>query len=48
VAGKNLNIEWGGLPYRDREVMKPWKGEVLKGWKAQKSLEQGIKEFIEA
>ena len=28
-----LNIVWGGRPYRNREVMKPYKGNVLEGWK---------------
>ena len=28
-----LNIEWGALPYRRREVMVPYKGNVLPGWK---------------
>lgn len=46
VSGRKLNIEWGGLPYRNREVMIPWKGEILRGWKARKSLETGIMEFI--
>lgn len=46
ATGKHLNIEWGGLPYRRREVMKPWRGEVLKGWYPLKSLEEGIKEFV--
>ena len=28
-----LNIVWGGRPYRAREVMKPYKGNILEGWK---------------
>lgn len=28
----HLNIEWGARPYRVREVMKPYKGNVLLGW----------------
>lgn len=28
--GVKLNIEWGGRPYRHREVMKPYKGNSLK------------------
>ena len=28
----HLNIEWGARPYRIREVMKPYKGNVLPGW----------------
>lgn len=32
-VGKTLAIEWGGRPYREREVMEPWnKGEILPGW----------------
>ena len=27
-----LNINWGGRPYRDREVMNPYVGNVLEGW----------------
>lgn len=30
-----LNIEWGALPYREREVMNPYVGNVLPGWKPQ-------------
>lgn len=28
-----LNINWGGRPYRQREVMIPYVGNVLEGWK---------------
>ena len=45
VSGCALKIEWGGLPYRKREVMKPWKGTILKGWSAKVSLEEGIMLF---
>lgn len=46
VSGRELKIEWGGLPYRKREVMKPWKGRVLCGWSAKVPLEEGIKSFL--
>jgi len=46
VSGKKLNIEWGGLPYRNREVMVPWKGPRLIGWEAKKTLEEGLKEYL--
>lgn len=32
----HLNIEWGALPYRVREVMVPYKGNVLPDWKPKK------------
>lgn len=28
-----LNIVWGGRSYRKREVMRPYKGNILEGWK---------------
>ncbi len=46
VSGRIINIEWGGRPYRDREVMEPWKGEPVPGWKAKVSVEKGILLFL--
>lgn len=46
VSGRKLNIEWGGRPYRDREVMVPWKGTPVPGWKAEISVETGILLFL--
>ena len=46
VSGRNLNIDWGGRPYRDREVMVPWKGRPLPGWKAEVCVEKGIRLFL--
>lgn len=46
VSGRKLKIEWGGLPYRKREVMIPWKGEVVPGWKALVNVENGIMKFL--
>lgn len=31
-----LNINWGGRPYRQREVMKPYIGNTPEGWKPEK------------
>ena len=46
VSGRKLNIEWGGRPYRDREVMIPWKGPILPGWEPKFDLELGIQLFL--
>lgn len=32
----HLNIEWGARPYRPREVMTPYKGNLLPAWQPQK------------
>lgn len=43
-AGVTLNIEWGGRPYRAREVMQPWsRGVTLPGWSPRISLPEGIR-----
>ena len=47
VSGKKLNIEWGGRPYREREIMVPWTSyKTLPGWKPKINLEEGIKRFL--
>lgn len=33
-----LNINWGGREYRQREVMKPYIGNILEGWNPKKSF----------
>jgi nucleoside-diphosphate-sugar epimerase len=47
LLGKTLNIEWGGLPYREREVMNPWNtGKILPGWVPKTNLEKGINQML--
>ncbi len=44
TTNKHLNICWGVLPYREREVMVPWTlGKIVPGWKPNTSIEDGIK-----
>ncbi len=43
VAGRTLPIDWGARPYRDREVMLPWSGPALPGWRPQITLEDGLR-----
>lgn len=43
VTGYAVNINWGGLPYRPREVMSPWTDFVtVPGWKQHVVLTDGI------
>lgn len=47
ISGKDLKIQWGGRPYRAREVMETWKDyRPLPGWEPRVSLESGIREFL--
>jgi nucleoside-diphosphate-sugar epimerase len=37
--GRSLNIEWGGKPYRDREILHPFTGgALLPGWKPEQNF----------
>lgn len=43
VLGKQLPIEWGHKPYRNREVMVPWDSyDSLPGWNPNITLDKGI------
>jgi nucleoside-diphosphate-sugar epimerase len=46
VSGREVAIQWGGRPYRPREVMKPWLGPRLPTWAPQISLEDGIRNIL--
>lgn len=47
LLGQELPIQWGGRPYRNREVMKPWDaGTLLNGWSPRISLEDGLRQLI--
>lgn len=43
VLGMPVPVEWGGRPYRPREIMRPWNGEPPPGWYAEVSLDAGLR-----
>lgn len=47
VTGHTLNIDWGALNYRNREIMEPaGRVEPLPGWKQKVFFEEGIKKLM--
>lgn len=47
VTGRDLNINWGGRPYREREVMLPLENcKLVPKWKQKYTLEEAIKKTI--
>ncbi|MES2164780.1 MAG: NAD(P)-dependent oxidoreductase [Pseudomonadota bacterium] len=49
VSGKPLAIDWGGRPYREREVMVPWRTyQALPGWQPKTDLATGLALFHNA
>lgn len=44
LTAHSIDVEWGALPYREREMMVPWAGgSELPGWSPLVDLEQGIR-----
>jgi nucleoside-diphosphate-sugar epimerase len=49
ISGHAIDAAWGALPYRQREVLEPWRlGKPVPGWMPEVSLESGLREVIEA
>lgn len=48
VLGRTLPIVWGARPYRRREVMIPWRGTVLPGWRPRVNLAEGLQRLVHA
>jgi nucleoside-diphosphate-sugar epimerase len=49
VAGRPLEVEFGGRPYRAREVMRPWEpGAALPGWAPRVGLREGLAGYLAA
>lgn len=47
VSQKELNIEWGALAYREREIMSPWcGGKWIPGWEPKTEITDGIKRIL--
>ena len=48
VAGRRPGVQWGGRPYREREVMKPRRFRRLPGWAPSLPLEEGLRLVLES
>jgi hypothetical protein len=46
VTGRPIEVVWGGRPYRDREVMVPWTGPRLPGWRPRIALADGLRTLV--
>jgi nucleoside-diphosphate-sugar epimerase len=46
VTGRRIDVVWGGRPYRDREVMVPWSGDSLPGWRPAIPLAEGLRSLV--
>lgn len=47
VTKKSLPIVWGGRPYRNKEIMKPWnKDSLVPGWKPKTTIKKALKKML--
>lgn len=47
VSGKALNVTFGARPYREREVMRPWRaGQQLPHWRAEFDVTSGLSSMV--
>ena len=46
ICGRTFPIDWGGRPYRAREVMDLWQGLPLPGWQATTSLHSELAQIL--
>ncbi|MFH1263757.1 MAG: NAD(P)-dependent oxidoreductase [Pseudomonadota bacterium] len=44
--GRRVPIEWGGRPYRHREMMEPHHSQLLPGWSPAISLREGLRTIL--
>ena len=47
VGGRPISVQAGAYPAQARNVSKLWQGPALPGWRAQVSLRDGIRKFID-
>lgn len=47
MSSSPVNIEWGGRPYREREVMVPFVGTVLPDWEAKTGIIEGMRRVVQ-
>ena len=48
ISKKRFNINWGKKPYYELQIMNPYVGKVLPGWKAKISLQKGIQTILKS
>ena len=48
ATGRNVEVAWGARPDRPGEIMVPWEGKRLPGWKPNMTLKTGFKALSEA
>ena len=46
IVNKNLKINCGNIPYKKREIMQPYIGNILPGWEAMTGIDVGLRKIF--
>lgn len=46
IVNKNLKINCGNIPYKKREIMQPYIGNILPGWEAMTEIDVGLRKIF--
>ena len=46
LSGQDVQINWGALPYREKQIMVPYVGDLLPDWQPHNSLEDTIRKIV--
>ena len=46
ISPRKVKVNWGVLPYRKSQIMKPFLGERLPGWKSSICISNGLHDTI--
>ncbi len=48
ILGKQMNLNWGARPYKNREILSPYRGyKSLPNWHPTITIREGLKKFVE-
>ena len=46
ARGLGINVDFGALPYRPNQIMRPWIGEPMPGWSPRVALAEGLRKLV--
>lgn len=46
ISDKIIKVNWGGLPYRKNQIMRPYLGQLLPGWACKIALDEGLTKIL--
>ena len=48
LTGKQLELDWGAIPYKPNQIFKPWQGPLLPGWHAKTDIASFASNYLQS